>query len=246
MDTAAARPAYFISDLHLGARYRGLARDRETRVLRFLRGKAMGASHLFILGDLFEFWMEYRSYVPKTHFRVVAALEALARSGVEVHYLAGNHDFNLGRFFAEEVGLRVHADEIRLELQGKRLLLLHGDGLAATDGKYRLMKRVFRSPLANFAFKLLHPDWGMWLAHALSGLSRDQHNNRPRKMPEYEAASRALLAEGRLDIVMHGHTHTAFVKGFPEGIYVTSGEWLFEMKYVAMEGGECRIERFEA
>src|SRR4051812_32331691 len=153
-----ARPAYFISDLHLGARYRGMPAERETWLLRFLREDAPRASHLFILGDLFEFWMEYGSYVPKYHFRVLAALEALVRSGVEVHYLAGNHDFSLGPFFADQLGVKVHADEIRMDLQGQRLLLLHGDGLAASDGRYRLMKKVFRHPLANFLFRLLHPD----------------------------------------------------------------------------------------
>src|SRR5258706_12899352 len=109
--------AYFISDLHLGARYTGLNPDRETLVLRFLRERAASASHLFILGDLFEFWMEYRSFVPKEHFRIVAALEELARNKVEVHYLSGNHDFNLGNFFPDQVGRRVHTAEIRSELQ---------------------------------------------------------------------------------------------------------------------------------
>ncbi len=239
-----ARPAYFISDLHLGARYRGMPAERETWLLRFLREEAQRASHLFILGDLFEFWMEYRSYVPKSHFRVLAALETLARSGVEVHYLAGNHDFNLGAFFRDQLGLQVHPDELRIELQGKRLLLLHGDGLAASDGRYRIMKRVFRNPLSNILFRLVHPDWGMGLANALSGLSRDQHGNRPRKMDEYEAAGRALLARGDCDIVMHGHTHAAFVKDVPEGIYVNSGEWLYGMRYAVMENGACRIERY--
>src|SRR3954464_15980099 len=115
--------AYFISDLHLGAAYRGLSPERETLVLRFLREMASGATHLLVLGDLFEFWMEYRSFVPKGHFRVLAALESLARGGVEVHYLSGNHDFNLGSFFGDHVGLRVHQDEIRMDLQGKRMLL---------------------------------------------------------------------------------------------------------------------------
>ena len=239
-----ARPAYFISDLHLGARYRGMPPERETWLLRFLREEAPRASHLFILGDLFEFWMEYRYFVPKGHVRVLAALEGLARAGVEVHYLAGNHDFNLGAFFRDQLGLRVHADGLRLELQGKRLMLLHGDGLAATDGRYRVMKKIFRHPLANFLFRLVHPDWGMGLAHALSGLSRDRHGNRPRKLDEYEAAGRALLAQRDCDILMHGHTHAAFVKEVPEGIYVNSGEWLYEMKYVAMENGACRVERF--
>ena len=111
--------AYFISDLHLGAAHPGLDPDRETVVLRFLRDKAAAASHLFILGDLFEFWMEYRSFVPKEHFRILAALEALAREGVEVHYLSGNHDFNLGGFFRDQLGLRVHADEIRVRAPGQ-------------------------------------------------------------------------------------------------------------------------------
>jgi UDP-2,3-diacylglucosamine hydrolase len=238
--------AYFISDIHLGARYRGMPPERETWLLRFLREEAPRAAQLFVLGDLFEFWMEYRSFVPKGHFRVLAALEALARAGVEVHYLAGNHDFNLGRFFRDQLGIQVHDDGILVTLQGKRLRLLHGDGLAATDGRYRLMKKVFRHPLSNFLFRILHPDWGMGLAHALSGLSRDQHGNRPRKLDEYEAAGRALLAAGDCDIVMHGHTHAAFVKQVPEGVYVNSGEWLYGMKYIAMEGGTCRVERYTA
>jgi UDP-2,3-diacylglucosamine hydrolase len=237
--------AYFISDLHLGARYRGLDPARETLVIRFLREKAFLATHLFILGDLFEFWMEYRSFVPKEHFRVLAALEELVRNGVEVHYLSGNHDFNLGGFFRDQLGLRVHDEEIRIVLQGKRLLLLHGDGLAKSDWKYRIMKKVFRHPLSNRGFRLLHPDFGMGLARAMSKASRDQHQNRPRHMDEYEAAGRSLLAEGDQDILIHGHTHAAFVKEFPEGIYVNSGEWLTRMEYVAMENGACRIETFK-
>lgn len=239
-----SRPAYFISDLHLGARYRQLRPGREESLLRFLRGPAREASHLIILGDLFEFWMEYRSYVPKGHFRVLAALEELVRGGVEVHYLAGNHDFNLGGFFREHLGIQVHPEEVLIELQGKRLLLMHGDGLPESDGRYRIMRRIFRHPASNFLFRLLHPDWGMGLAHLLSGLSRDQHRNRPRKMPEYEAAGRALLTRSGCDIVMHGHTHAAFVKEVPEGVYVNSGEWLFEMRYVAMVNGACRVESF--
>jgi UDP-2,3-diacylglucosamine pyrophosphatase LpxH len=86
----------------------------------------------------------------------------------------------------------------------------------------------------------------MGLAKAMSKASRDQHKNQPRHMDEYEAACRSLLSDGRQDILMHGHTHAAFVKRFPEGIYVNSGEWLTRMEYVAMEGGECRIERFES
>lgn len=236
--------AYFISDLHLGAQYRDLDPQRETLVLRFLLESASRATHLYILGDLFEFWMEYRSFVPKNHFRILAALEALTKKGVAVHYLSGNHDFNLGVFFHDQLGMQVHTDEIRLELQGRRLLLLHGDGLAKSDWKYRILKKVFRHRVSNACFRLLHPDFGMGLARSMSKLSRDQHQNQPRHMDEYESACRALLADGRQDILIHGHTHAAFVKDFPEGVYVNSGEWLVRMEYVAMQNGICRIERF--
>ncbi len=238
------KPAYFISDLHLGALYRGLKPDRERLLVHFLEQKAHKASHLFILGDLFEFWMEYRSFIPKDYFQTLSALGRLAQSGVEIHYLSGNHDFNLGHFFQDTLGFKIHSDSLALELQGKKILLLHGDGLAKSDWKYRILKRILRHKLSNRTFQLLHPDFGMGLARAVGKLSRDRHQNLPRFMDQYEAASRKLLADGNHDILIHGHTHAAFVKDVPEGIYVNSGEWLHEMKYVAMTQGCCRIESY--
>lgn len=237
--------AYFVSDLHFGARYARARPGREEEFIHFLAEKASGGTHLVILGDLFEFWMEYRDYVPKRHFRVLSALSRLADSGVEVHYLAGNHDFNLGAFFRESLGLNVHPGPLSLALQGRRILLQHGDGMASGDWKYRLVKGVMRHPLSNTLFKLIHPDWGMALAKRLSQLSRDRHGNRPRFMPQYEAASRKLLARGTHDVLMHGHIHAGFVKQVPEGVYVCTGEWLERMEYVVMENGECRLETWD-
>jgi UDP-2,3-diacylglucosamine hydrolase len=235
--------AFFVSDLHFGAKYAKAHPDRENHFIRFLDERAAAGTHLFILGDLFEFWMEYRNYVPKHHFRTLAALARLVDKGVQVHYLSGNHDFNLGSFFRESLGLIVHQGRYPVELQGRRLLLLHGDGLASSDWKYRLTKKVMLHPLTNAAFRLIHPDLGMELAKTLSRLSRDRHGNRPRFLPQYEAASRRLLAQGR-DIVMHGHTHAGFVKTLPEGIYVSTGEWLERMEYVTMRDGVCRLETY--
>lgn len=232
---------YFISDLHLGAEYRNARPGRETEFRRFLEEKASGATHLFILGDLFEFWMEYRDYIPKHHFGTLSALERLVRRGVEVHYLSGNHDFNLGRFFSDTLGLKVHQGPLEVELQGRKLLLLHGDGLAKADWKYRLAKGITLHPFTNACFKLIHPDWGMAMARFLSRLSRDQHGNRPRMLPLYEAASKGLLRKGH-DIVMHGHTHAGFVKTLPEGVYVNTGEWLERMEYVKLVAGVPTLE----
>lgn len=236
--------AYFISDLHLGADYRHANKERESHFQRFLDGLASRATHLFILGDLFEFWMEYDNFIPKHHFATLTALERLVRKGVEVHYISGNHDFNLGRFFEDSLGLKVHHGPFPMELQGRKLLLLHGDGLANPDWKYRLAKSVTLHPISNACFRLIHPDWGMSLARYLSRLSRDSHGNRPRMLPEYEKACRGLLSQG-FDVVIHGHTHVGFVKRLPEGVYVNSGEWLERMEYVSMREGELKLETYD-
>ncbi len=236
--------AYFISDLHLGALYSDLNPEREKILVRFLEEKAALGQQLFILGDLFEFWMEYRFYIQKDHFRTLAALGELVKKGVKVYYLSGNHDFNLGEFFQKTLGIEVHTKPLSISLQGKKMLLLHGDGEAKSDWKYRILNKIMVHPLANTCFKWVHPDLGMALARSLSKLSRDQHHNKPRFMEEYEAASLNHLRKSGADILMHGHTHAAFVKTFPEGIYVNCGEWLYDMKYIAMSEGICRVESF--
>ncbi len=234
---------FFVSDLHFGANPQRCHPNREAKFREFLETLPGRASHLYILGDLFEFWLEYREYVPKRHFAVLAGLEALARSGVQVHYLSGNHDFSLGRFFEDQLGLHTHAGSVEAELQGKKCLLLHGDGMAASDWKQRLAKKVMTHPASLFTYKLLHPDLGMSLARGVSGASRASHDNRPRKLDEYEKKARTLLGRG-IDIVMHGHTHAAFVKELPEGRYVCTGEWMQRLNYVEMRDGNCECREF--
>jgi UDP-2,3-diacylglucosamine hydrolase len=188
--------------------------------------------------------MEHRHYVPKAHFGVLCALRELRRAGVPVHYLSGNHDFNLGEFFRRELGVETHDGPYSLELQGKRVLLLHGDGMDPADRGYHAVKKVLRSPLANRLYRLLHPDLGMALALRVGQASRSRHGNVPRHLDRYEAAARELLRAGH-DIVMHGHVHAGFVKRFPEGIYVNTGEWLERLQYVEMTDGECTLRTYQ-
>jgi len=234
------KSVFFVSDLHLGSLYADARPDREAGFEAFVRSLAGRASHLFLLGDVFEFWMEYRHYIPKHHFGVLVAVSELRRSGAEIHYSSGNHDFNLGGFFQEALGIETHDRPFVRELQGKRVLLLHGDGMNPRDKAYRLVCRVLRHPLSNFAYKLLHPDLGMAIARAMGHLSRN--GNVPRRLPEYEAEARRLLAPRHADVLVHGHVHAGFVKRVPEGINVNTGEWLEKMQYVEMAGGECFLK----
>ena len=235
--------AVFVSDLHLGALYPKANPKRAELFVEFLNSWTGQAGHLVILGDLFEFWMEYRHYIPKGYFDVLAAIRDLQRRGTEIHYLCGNHDFNLGNFFSESLGITVHDGPLELTLQGKRVLLLHGDGLDPTDISYRLMRAVLRHPLSNRLYRLLHPDLGMALALRVGKLSRDRHGNVPRHLPKYEAAARKMLQQGH-DILVHGHVHAGFVKNLPEGTYVNTGEWFERLQYVEMKNGKCVLKSY--
>ena len=237
--------AFFISDLHLGTRYYAADMSREKRFEEWIRGLTGRATHLYLLGDVFEFWMEYRHYVPKHHLGVLSALYELRRSGVEIHYFCGNHDFNLGTFFTESLGIITHNGPLEVTLQGKRMLLLHGDGMNPSDWKYRLVRKVLHHPLSNWAYKLLHPDLGMKIALGVGKASRDQNHGEisDEKAAEYEVEALASLRQW-YDIVMHGHIHKGFVKTLPEGVYVNTGEWVKRLEYVEMSDGVCTLKSY--
>src|SRR5512135_1217088 len=139
-----AKRLYFISDVHLGLGARDQERKKEDRLLSFLKAILPSAEKLFIVGDLFDFWFEYRTVIPKGFHRTLSALQAFTERGIPVHYLAGNHDFWVGDFFASELGMTMHMDPFEVVIDGKRIYLHHGDGLAQKDLGYRLLKPVLR------------------------------------------------------------------------------------------------------
>lgn len=238
--------AVFVSDLHFGTRAYQARADRERLFERFLREQQGRISHLFLLGDVFEFWMEYRHVIPKHHFGVLSALHRLREGGVEIHYVCGNHDFNLGTFFRDHLGLITHSGPFTMTLQGRRLLLLHGDGMNPRDKAYRLVRRVLHSRWANVLWKLIHPDLGIRIALGVGKASRARHGDIVPDLDQYEAEARRRLREGGYDAVIHGHIHAGFVNRFPEGLHVNTGEWLKRLEYVDMEGGEFSLKTYDA
>lgn len=233
--------AYFVSDLHLGTRLKSGSSDSEKLFLKFLDEISGSAGHLFLLGDIFEFWMEYKYYIPKEYFKVLSQLEQLSKNEIEIHYINGNHDFNLGTFFTREFGIHTHHQPFKIKIQNKNLLLLHGDGMAESDKKYRFMKNVIIHPASNFLFKLLHPDLGMSLAKFTGSRSRKcLYKN---LKAEYEKRGSELLTDD-VDILIHGHTHSAFIKDLKHGIYINSGNWMESTDYVEMENGTCALKKY--
>ena len=233
-------PAYFLSDAHLGANPPGAVTDREARLIAKLREWRGKCSTLVIVGDLFEFWYEYRHYVNRDHFPLYRALGDLVDGGARVCYLCGNHDFALGSFFPTALGVEVHR-ELVLELQDKRIFLMHGDGIPSSDWGYRFARRVIDLPLNRSLFRSIHPDVGMGLARFIGRGSRKLGEKREIVLQEYLDAARKRMRLHSCGVCIHGHHHLSGIWDVPEGKVIATGQWLFSLEYVRMRDGDFEI-----
>jgi len=238
--------AFFFSDAHLGAEPREREAPRERKLHDFLAWLHGRASHLYIVGDLFDFWFEYREAIPRRHFATLAALAALRSSGVEITYLNGNHDFWLGPFLSRELGLVTHRDALAVALQGKRIWLHHGDGLLGGDLGYKVLKRILRSPISVRLYQGIHPDVGFPVANRVSLASR--HSRDARKLDGerlWREIALPRFAEG-FDAVMVGHLHHAFERREGDRAFFVLGDWIDQFTYVRLHQGELTMESWGA
>ncbi len=239
MDT----PAYFVSDAHLGIEPNGAVPHREERLIEWLRGLRGACSHLAILGDLFEFWYEYEHYIARHHFALYRAFADLIDSGVQVDYLCGNHDFALETFFPE-LGVRT-GKELVLEIQGRRVLITHGDGLPASDKGYRFFRKVLDFPFHRKLFRWIHPDLGMNIARFVGRNSRRLGSEREIQIEEYLEAANRKMKEHRCDLMIHGHHHLQGVWEVEQGQVAACGNWLFSLDYIEMRNGVLSLHTWK-
>lgn len=169
---------YFISDLHIGARYIGDTHAHERRLVAWLRSIAPTARSLYLLGDVLDYWYEYRNVVPRGYVRFLGTLAELADSGVEIIWLKGNHDIWIFDYLPSEIGLTVHDGVLTRRIDGRTFVMEHGDGVGEMRRSYRLMRRLFRNRVAQWLFSGIHPRWTVGFAHAWSSHSR-LHGCRP-------------------------------------------------------------------
>jgi UDP-2,3-diacylglucosamine hydrolase len=232
---------YFFSDVHLGLGTRLEERKKEERLLAFLGHILPDASALFIAGDLFDFWFDYRNVIPKGFHRTLAMLQQFTERSIPVTYVAGNHDFWIGDYFREELGINVVFDPLETLVDGKRVYIHHGDGLAEKDLGYRLIKPILRNPWSIRLYRLLHPDIGVWLARGSSRTSRTYTSTK-----DYgEGESMVRFAAGKLtegiDIVVMGHRHHPLLEHLPGGVYVNLGDWIAYNTYARLDHGTIEL-----
>lgn len=230
-----SKPFLIVSDIHLGA-----VPDATERLFRqFLARAGASASGLLINGDLFDFWFEYRSVIPRRHYRVLAALRDLVESGLPVWFVGGNHDAWGGSFLREEVGLTVLEGPVEMALAGRTALVAHGDAVGEGDLGYRVLRRLLRHPLAVGAFGILHPDLGARLAERVS--RTEEHAESGAETVKSRAAhirswaTEQLRARPEVELVVAGHAHLPEVLEVEPGrFYVNAGDWLYHYSYIEL------------
>jgi UDP-2,3-diacylglucosamine hydrolase len=236
---------YIFSDAHLGSGTEEAEAHKIAQISHLFEMVREDGDRLVILGDLFDFWFEYKHAIPKDHFQMLLMLGQMVRSGVKVDYISGNHDFWMDDYFEKQVGVAVHRDFLDIEYDTRQLHLIHGDGLAKSDWGYRILKRILQNRLNIWLYRKLPPDWGIPLAKAVSGSSREYTSKRDLNfVAEYEAYAQQRLNDG-FDIVAIGHLHIPSVKKFSGGTYINTGDFINNFTYAKMQRGEITLKTLE-
>jgi UDP-2,3-diacylglucosamine hydrolase len=238
------RKTYFFSDAHLGLGTIEEDRKKELRLIRFLDSIRRDAERIFIVGDLFDYWFEYKTVVPKKYFRLFSKLAELTENRIAISFIAGNHDYWMKDYFRDELGVEVHKVPVETEICGKRFLIHHGDGLLKDDLGYKILKIVLRNRVNIFLFSLLHPDIAGWLARSSSRTSRRYTSNR-----KYESSGMQMFAANKInagfDFVIMGHNHVPSRHKLGNGVYVNLGDWISENTYAVFDGKKLELKKWK-
>jgi len=242
---------YFVSDLHLGAPALRNNKERESLFVDWLQSIREDASMIFLMGDYFDFWFEYKKTVPKGFVRSLGALAEICDSGIPVHFFTGNHDIWAFDYLPKEIGMIVHTDSVKMELLGKKFFLSHGDDLGKKDFGYQLIKNFFHNKIAQWAFAKIHPDLSFRIAHYWSKKSRLSYNTKDHNFKgleteeQYNFAKSVLLKE-HFDYFVFGHRHIILNEAIADNSQlIVLGDWIKKFSYGVFDGNEFRIEKIK-
>ena len=214
-------------------------------MIRFLSKIAEDAEQIYIVGDLFDYWFEYIHVVPKGYVRLLGKLAELTDNGIEITYIAGNHDFWLNNYFKDELGIFVHHHPIERSINGKRFYLHHGDGLLKIDWGYNILKRFLTNRINIRLFSILHPDVATGISRWFSKQSRHRSSALEYNEKDIIEFATNKIKEG-FDYVVMGHSHRTGSKKIEDGFYINLGEWMRMNSYAVYDGERIIIEYFSA
>lgn len=242
MEVPAGKKIYFLSDFHLGAPDYETSLQREKKIVAFLQSIRHDAAAIFIVGDMFDFWFEYKHVTPKGYVRLLGKLAEITDSGIPVHFFVGNHDMWMRGYFEKELNIPVYFQSKSFEWNGKKFFIGHGDGLGPGDHGYKALKKVFRNKFSQFLFGLLHPSWGIGLANFFSRKSRKKTGSKDEVFLGEEnewliVFSKEVLAKEHYDYFIFGHRHLPLdIKLSENSRYINLGDWIKYFTYAEFDG----------
>jgi UDP-2,3-diacylglucosamine hydrolase len=241
---------YFASDCHLGVPDKESSNKRELLFIKWLDEIKNDASELYLLGDIFDFWFEYRTVVPRGYVRLLGKLAELSDQGIKIHYFTGNHDMWVFNYFTEEMNIQIYKNPIVREINGKKCLIGHGDGLGPMDFGYKMIKAVFACKFNQWLFARLHPNFAFTLAKFFSGRSRIANGNSDEVFLGEEkerliAYCKEKLQSEYFDYFIFGHRHLPMDIQVGESTrYINTGEWFKSNSYAVLEDEELYLKFF--
>ncbi|HNS11601.1 MAG TPA: UDP-2,3-diacylglucosamine diphosphatase [Bacteroidia bacterium] len=248
----AGKKIYFASDFHLGVPNAEKSLEREKKIVSWLDSIKTDAEELYLLGDVFDFWFEYKTVAPRGYVRLLGKLAELSDSGIPIHYFTGNHDMWIFDYLEKELNVKVYRAPIEANYNNKSFYIGHGDGLGPGDHGYKFIKRVFANPVCQWLFARLHPNFGIALANYFSRKSRIATGTIDEKFLGEEKEwlvihSKELLEKKHYDFLIFGHRHLPLdiaING--KSRYINLGDWIRYDSYGVFDGEQMHLKYYKS
>lgn len=246
-----SKQIYFASDFHLGVPTLEESHAREKRICRWLESIKNNCAELYLVGDLFDFWWEYRYTVPKGTVRLLGKIAEFTDAGIPVHFFVGNHDLWMRDYFVKELGVQVHHGIVKAEYNGKKFYIGHGDGLGPGDHWYKFLRKIFASKSLQWLYSRLHPNLAFYLARSSSRHSRETTGDsdaifRGKEKEWLFQYCEELLKSEKQDYFIFGHRHLPLELELSTGArYINLGDWIKYNSYAVFDGQELKLLEFK-
>ena len=247
----AGKKIYFASDFHLGVPDYEKSLEREKRIVRWLDEIKNDAEEIFLLGDMFDFWFEYKRAAPKGYVRLLGKLAEISDSGIPIHIFAGNHDMWIFDYLQKELNGKLYRKPITRDFNGKKFFIGHGDGLGPGDKGYKFIKKVFASKICQWVFARFHPNFGLWFGNLLSKRSRVANGTSDEKFNGENNEWLFIFAKEKLkteqfDYFVFGHRHLPLdLKVSETSRYINTGEWIKSNSYAVFDGNNLELKYYK-
>jgi UDP-2,3-diacylglucosamine hydrolase len=250
MPSIKKKSVYFASDFHLGAPNYEKSLEREKEIVAWLNYIQPNTEELFLVGDIFDFWFEYKHAIPKGYVRLQGKIAEFTDAGIPVHIFTGNHDMWIFDYLPKELGVQLHRAPIERQFGSKKFYIGHGDGLGPGDHFYKILKKIFANKICQWAFARLHPNFGIWLANLSSQSSRAKTGQSDEKFLGNEQEwlaihSREILKKKQYDYFIFGHRHLPLqLKLTSNSEYFNLGDWLHYFTFLEFNGEKAVLKKW--